>query len=561
MTTSHTDIDTGTTNKILLLSMALLTLLLAGCSGNQDSSSGSAKTPTAPELLWGIGSEIQGLDPQIVTGVPENRVLSSMCEGLVSEDGKDGFEPALAESWTISDDGLIWEFKIRQSAVWSDGTPITAETVRRSWQRILTPSLGSQYQNMLYFIDNAEAFYQGKVTDFNDVGIEAVDDHTLRIHLRHPTPYLESLLAHYSTWPVPVHVIERTGDFADRNNPWARPQHFVCNGAYKLDDWKTNVHLKVVKSPTYWNSGVVSIDQIKFLPIEDNTTEFRMFRAGELDITSTVPLAELDKLNAPDNRDPSLRIEPYYGTYFYRLNTTRPPLHDARVRHALAMAVDRHTLVRKVTKAGEIPANTFTPLDPAIGFIPTNKIEFNPQKARELLAEAGYPNGEGMRPIELMYNTSEGHRRIALAIQESWRKHLGINVQISNQEWKVYLQRQRNLDFDISRAGWIGDYFDPTTFLDIMVTGRGNNETGFASEEFDGLLEQANYISGQERMNLLMEAEQVLMDTQPVIPIYYYTTKYLISDRVKNWHANILDRHPPKYLRLEQPVANSSTSQ
>ena len=521
-------------------------LLLLSCTESISPVDEALKTG---ELLWGNGTEIQGLDPHLVTGVPEHRVLIALCEGLTTYDPAGGKpRPGVAERWEISADGTRYLFHLRPDARWHNGDPVTAEDFVWSWQRLLTPALGAPFANMLYPVRNAERYHRGELEDFSQVGVRALDSHRLEVQLIAATPYFLSLLPHYSTYALHRPTLLQHGAMDDRNSPWTRPENFLCNGPFRLAEWEKNRHLRVVKTDTYWDAASVRLNAVRYLPVDKASTEERMFRAGQLHITSTLPLEQIPGWQG----NPLMHLDSYLGTYFYRLNTTRPPLDDVRVRRALAMAIDKDTLVQTVTGAGERPAHSFTPPQPALGFEPDTQQPFDPEEARRLLAEAGYPGGKGMRQLELLYNTSEGHRKIAVAIQEMWRQHLGIQIQLHNQDWKVYLQKSQAMDYDISRAGWIADYEDPNSFLEIMVTDRGNNKTGWSDVQFDSLVARAARLKGEERIGTLLQAERTLISGQPVIPIYFYTNKYLLHSDVRGWQANVLDTHLPKYLYLQR---------
>ena len=520
---------------------ALAAALLASCGPGGEQTEGKV-------LLWGIGTEIQGLDPHIVTGVPENRLMQALCEGLLSYNPKGG-EPihGVAESYEVSGDGMVYTFKLRENARWWNGDPVTAHDYVWSWQRILTPALGSQYTEMLYPVKNAEAFYRGRLDDFSQVGVRALDAKTLQVRLERPTPYFPALLPHYSTYAVHRDTVLAHGEMTDRNSPWTRPGNFVCNGPFRLQYWRLNDRIAVERNPLYWDAANVKLDGIHYFAIESSSTEEQRFRQGRLHITATIPLERIPHHIA--SGAPQVRISPLLGTYFYRLNTTRPPLDDVRVRRALAYSIDRKAIVERVSRGGEQPAQSFTPPGVA-GYTADTQVPFDPALARRLLREAGYGDPSDFPVLELLYNTSEGHRKIAAAVQEMWREHLGIEVALLNQDWKVYLERNRNRKYDISRAGWVGDYPDPTTFLNMMVTDRGNNNTGFSNAEYDALLERSATQSGERRLRTLRRAERILMDQMPLIPIYIYTTKALVDTRVQGYDANILDVHPPRFLDL-----------
>ena len=505
-------------------------------------------------LHKGNGTEPQDLDPHIVTGVTEHHIIMSLLEGLVTEDPHDLHPvPGVAESWDVSPDGKVYTFQLRKNAKWSNGDPVTARDFWDSYKRILMPSLGSQYAYMHFVVKNAEAYNSGKITDFNEVGYKVLDDFTFQITLENPTPYFLSLMNHTSWFPVHLPTIAKYGKPYERGNKWTRPGRYVGNGPFVLAQWKVNDVIVVKKSLTYWDRDRVRLDEIHFHPIESADTEERAFRAGQLHATDTMPLTKIDFYRAhyPD----LLKIEPYLGTYFYRINVTKPPLNDKRIRRALALTIDRESLVKDVTRGGQLPAFSFTPSGTA-GYTAQARVSGDREAARKLLAEAGFPGGNGFPPIELLYNTSEGHRVIAEAIQQMWKKRLGVEVRLVNQEWKVYLDSQRTLNYQICRAAWIGDYVDPNSFLDMWVTGGGNNETGWSNREYDRLIaEAARTIDPAKRLEVFQQAEAILMDELPIIPIYYYTHVCARRPEVKGWYPTILDNHPYKYVYLE-PTAN-----
>jgi oligopeptide transport system substrate-binding protein len=500
---------------------------------------------------YGNGSEPQGLDPHIVTGVPEHHILISLCEGLTISNPLGGENlPGAAESWSVSEDGKTYIFNLRKNGKWSNGDSVIAADFVWSWQRILTPSLGSQYPDSLYYLVGAEDFHTGLNDDFDTVGVKAIDDYTLEVKLKDPTPFFIGLLSHYSTWPVHKETVLKFGSIDDRNGEWTRPGNFLCNGAFNLKSWELNNKIIVEKNPIYWDASTVRLNEIHYYPVSNVMTEDRMFRAGQLHNTYTVPSQKCPVYISEKN--PSLRIDPYMGTYFYRLNTNDPSLNDVRVRKALAYAIDRKLLVEKVTKCGQMPAYSFTPPG-SNGYEPTTSIPFNPKLAKKLLNEAGYNSENNLPKLEILFNTSEDHRKIALAIQQMWQQNLGIEVELVNQDWKVYLSREMVGDFQVSRAGWIGDYEDPNTFLDLMRPNRGNNKTGWENIEYDSIMREANATNDQkERYKLLNSAESLLIDNMPIIPLYTYVRNYQLSSDVKNWTPNILDHHHPKFIYLER---------
>ncbi len=532
------------------VSFFLVIFLFYGCSENI--------TPVDSGLEkqiyhHGNGSEPQGIDPHIVTGVPEHHILISLCEGLTipnpNPNDINGYMAGTAESWTISDDGKEYIFNINKNAKWSNGDPVTADDFVWSWKRILTASLGSQYPDMLYYLEGAYEYHNGLTDDFDKVGVKAIDQKTLKVNLKNPTPFFLGLLSHYSTWPVHKNTVLKFGDIDDRNGEWTRPGNFVCNGPFQLKSWELNNKIIVEKNPHYYDSSIVKLNEIHYYPVSNVMTEDRMFRAGQLHLTSTLPS---QKCPIYIEENPNLRIDPYMGTYFYRINTKNPALKDVRVRKALAYSIDRQLLVDKVTKCGQIPAYSFTPPG-SNGYQPKTEIPFDPELAKSLLKDAGYNEENPFPKLEILFNTNEDHRKIALAIQQMWQVNLGIEIELVNQDWKVYLNREMIGDFQISRAGWIGDYEDPNTFLDLMRPNRGNNKTGWENMEYDSLVEKANTINDQsERYKLLYKAEEILIEELPIIPLYTYVRSYQLSSDVKGFNPHILDHHHPKFIYLER---------
>ena len=476
----------------------------------------------------------------------------ALFEGLVTENPKDlSPEPGVAEKWEISPDGLVYTFHFRPDLKWSDGTPLTAGTFVRSYQRMLTPSLAAEYAYLLHFVRNAKDYNEGKLKDFSQVGFKAVDDRTLVVTLNSPTPFLLKILAsHYSWYPVPIHVIEKFGGLNRKGTAWTRPENIVSNGAFQLKEWRQQQNLVVERNPQYWDRAIVKLDEIHFLPVENQDTEERMFRTGQLDMTNELPLAKTDvyKKANPD----ALRIDPYLGVYFYRINNTQPPLNDKRVRRALALAIDRESLVKNVVRGGQAPAYGLTYPGTA-GYAPAAKLNGTVEDAKRLLAEAGYPNGQGFPKVDLLYNTSQNHRVIAEAIQQMWRRNLGIEIGLRNEEWKVYLDSQDNLAYGLQRAGWIADYVDPHVFLEIWGSDNLNNDTGFKNADYDALLKQAlSARTEEERYALYQKMDAILVEEVPVIPIYFYTKVAAMNPKVKGFHPTLLDNHPFKYVYLER---------
>ena len=534
-------------NKTISFLMLVLFISLTGCGSGESNISLGNRTGI---LYWGNGTEPASLDPHIATGVPEHHIMSSVMEGLVLKDRRSlEPRPGVAESWTISDDGRVYTFKLRDDARWSNGDPHIANDYVWSWWRALQPALGNQYAYMLFPIKNAKRYYDRETEDFGDVGVKALDQRTLQVTLTNPTPYFLQLLDHYSLFPVHQATIEKFGKADQRGTRWSYEGNLVSNGPFKLDEWKINRHITVTRNLHYWDNDNVALNGIVFKPVENTVTEERMFRAGQLHVTSNVPADKISTYRKSNSTE--LKIAPYLGTYFYRLNIKTPQLQDRRVRRALGMAIDREKLVENITKGGQIPAYTMTPPG-TMGYYPKSTLAFDPEGAKNLLSEAGYPNGEGFPTIEILYNTNEGHRKIAVALQEMWKEYLNIDIKLLNQEWKVYLATESAGDYQISRGGWIGDYVDPNNFLDMFLCGGGNNRTGWCNEEYDRLILEVapSQSSHEERLAVFQQAETMLLDDMPIIPVYTYTSVKLVDSSVENLDGNILNQAMYKDIYL-----------
>lgn len=536
-----------------LIAPLFAVILLAGCARQESaversSDSAGAKAPPRKVLRCGNGAEPQDLDPQVVTGTPEHRLALTFFEGLVGADPQLNVTPGVAESWTVSDDGLVYTFHLRPDARWSNGEPLTADDCVASYQRMLTPALAAEYAYMLWHVVGAEDYNRGKLTDFSRTGFKAPDAHTLQLTLRQRTPFLLQAMNHHAWFPVPVATIRKFGGLGRKSTAWTRPENFVGNGPYVLKEWRPNQVIVAERSPTYWDHGRVKIEEIRFHPVELTATEERMFRTGQLDITYEVPLAKIPVYRR--ERPEVLRIDPYDGVYFYRFNVTRKPFDDARVRRALSLAIDRRQLVRDVTRANEQPAYHLVPRGIA-GYVSRHSLHEDVTEAKRLLAEAGFPDGRGFPHVDLLYNTLEKHRVIAEALQQMWRRHLGIDIGLYNQEWKVYLDAQHTLNYQVQRAGWIADYLDPHVYFDLWQTGNLNNDTGWGDPEYDRLLASAlNAPTNAERYEIYQRMEQILLDAMPIMPIYFYTYARLVHPRVQGFITTPLDNFPWKYADL-----------
>ena len=528
-----------------VLLAASLAFALAACSKPDAATGGSEDGGKV--LHFGNGAEPQDLDPLMLTGVIEHRLSLALFEGLVSEDPQLNLIPGAAKSWEVSEDRLVYTFHLQDEGRWSNGDPVTTADFIGAFQRMLTPSLAAEYAYMLFCVAGAEDYYKGRITDFRQTGFKALDEHTLQLTLAQPTPYLLHALNHYAWYPVPIKVVEQFGGLERRGTRWTRAENFVGNGPFRLKEWRPNQKMIVERSPTYWDRANVKLDEIHFYPIESSETEERMFRTGQLHITNEMPLSKIPVYQR--DRPEELRIDPYNGVYFYRFNVKRKPFDDPRVRRALALAVDRESLVRNVTLAGEEPAYNLVP--PGMpGYVSRHRLQGDLAEARRLLADAGYPEGRGFPRVELLYNTLEKNRTIAEAVQQMWRRNLGIDIGIYNQEWKVYLDSQDTQNFDLQRAGWIADYVDPHVFIDLWTSDSLNNDTGWSNPNYDRLFRQALAAKDDAgRFAIYQQMEKILVDELPVIPLFFYNRARLVSPRT-NFFTTPLDNFPMKFIEL-----------
>ncbi|MCU0748890.1 MAG: peptide ABC transporter substrate-binding protein [Akkermansiaceae bacterium] len=627
-----------------VVSLILPVFFLAGCDRPTD----VERANKDKVLLVGNSAEPKALDLQLVTGVPESKIISALFEGLIGNHPSDDqkMEPGVATRWEHNEDMTEWVFHLRPEAKWSDGAPLTAADFIFSYHRMLSPGLAAAYAPMLHSIRNAEIYnrdlrgqilcgldesfplpwevlskanFEGvKVADAEKlskadfktlaqdekrrllaskgldrmnqaqleaiiaepglfdwpgevpievrplvlqrlrdylvagepdlfeqakIGLAAPDAHTLKVTLREPVPYLPSMVRHSTWYPVPKHVILKFGKMTDRFTDWSLRGNLVGNGPFQLSEWRFNHYIEVKRNPHYWDAAKVGLHGIRFYPIENPYTEARAFLAGQLHTTYTFPAELLAR--ARKSFPQYLKQEPYVGTIFVRLNVTRKGLEDPRVRRALSLAINRAEYCQYIYE-GYTPAKSLTP---KLGeYRGPEVLDFDLAQAKSLLAEAGYPDGKGLPSLALL--TSRPHPA-ADALQQSFRA-LGIRVTIEQKDWGSYIAAQQSLNFDMALAGWIGDYLDPTTFLDMWTKGNGNNNTGWDSPRYSGLLrEAAQQPDTASRYATLAKAESILMDEMPILPIAWYTRLYLHRPEVKGWHPLVLDNHPWKTVFLD----------
>lgn len=499
------------------------------------------------ELRVAVMGEPASLDPHKVSGTWENYVVGDMFVGLTTENPQAMAVPGVAESWTISDDGLTYVFKLRKS-LWSDGTPLTAHDFVYSLKRLLLPETAAEYASLLYIIKGAEAINGGKA-DVDTLGVKALDDYTLEIILNGPAPYFLDLLTHYTSYPVPKHVIDKVGKL------WTKSENMVVNGPYKLVEWLPNTHVKVTRNDKFYDNDSVVINDITFFTQEDRAAIQKRFRAGEIDVAMDFSSDQISwlKKNLPEET----HIAPYLGIYYYPINTSVEPFTDIRIRKALAMSVNREAIVDKVLKTGELAAYSFVPPGVAYYDKPA-EVDWKSmthgervKEAKALLKEAGYGPDKPLE-ITLRYNTSENHKRIAIAVASMW-KQIGVKAELHNSEVKVHYADLKQGDFQVARAGWIADYNDAQNFLYLLETRTGPNNYGrYSNPEYDALMLKAERTADLvKRGEMMHQAEAMVMRDLPVIPIYHYVSKSLVAKKVVGFVDNAKDIHRWRYITLK----------
>ncbi len=515
---------------LFLAAMVLIAaFVLAGCGASKAADDAGKK-----KIVYNVGSEPETLDPGKAIGEPDLTAINAMMEGLTRYNLKGELEPAMAKDWDVSEDGAVYTFHLRD-AKWSNGDPVTAYDFEYAWKRVLNPEFAADYAYELFYIKNAEAYNSEEIKDPAQVGVKALDEKTLEVTLKAPAPQFLGLTAFETYFPVHKATVEANPDWH------AHPETYVNNGPFKMTAWEHDQKIVFKKNENYWDKDNVKLEDLVMTLVTAESTELAMFETGEIDIGDNPPTEELDRLKADPNS--GLKIDGDLAVYYYLFNTTIKPFDDIRVRKALAMAIDREAIVKNITKAGQIPAFAFVPYgladaDPEKDFRKVGGDYFKEDvgEAKRLLAEAGYPDGEGFPEFEILTNNTEAHIKIAQAIQEMWKQNLGIaNITVRSQEWGPYLKARDELEYQVARAGWGADYADPMTFLDMWITDGGNNNTGWGKKEYEDLIKQVNSTNDQaKRMQLMHQMEDMFMSDLPIMPIYFYTNPYLIKDYVKD---------------------------
>ena len=541
----------------LTLSMLMLAMVLVftACSGNdnsKDNSEENANNTASVEneagekiLRTNNHSEPSSLDPALAKGTHESWVLQHAFTGLMGYDENGELIPAMAESYNQSDDGLSYTFTLKDDIKWSNGDPVTAGDFEYAWKRVVDPKLGSDYAYQISdYIVGAEEYLNGEGS-VDDIGVNAIDDKTLEVKLKKPSPYFLGLTAFYTLYPVNQSVAEANPDWAkDPSNT-----EYVSNGPFKVTAWDHNEKISLRKNPEWFRADEVKLDGIDLDIIEEKNTQYTKYQGGEYDFITNPPTAVVDKLLKEE--DSELVIGGDVGTYYYQFNNKEKPFNNAKVRNALSMAIDRKAIVENITKGGQIPAEGMIPF----GFLDENGKEFRERngnlikedaKAAKDLLEEGLKE-EGMKPEDLngtviLFNTDESHKNIAQAIQQMWKQAFGIDFQLENAEFKVVIDRRVAGDYKIARAGWTGDYLDPNTMLDIMMTNNGNNDVFYSNEEYDKLMAEAGDSADNEfRFEKMAEAEKILIEDMGIAPIYFYVQPYLQKPYVSGVYKNSLN--------------------
>ncbi|MSU51817.1 MAG: peptide ABC transporter substrate-binding protein [Opitutaceae bacterium] len=525
-----------------------LALGATGCAKRETHVEGGIRTQT---LLLGNSAEPRDLDPHIVTAYTDMNILVALFEGLtVLDESTSRPLPGVADHWDVSPDGLVYTFHLRPDARWSNGEPVTAHDFAYSFQRLLTPALGSEYSYMLWMLKNAEAFNTGKLTDFGAVGIAATDDATLRLTLAHPTPYLLSLAAHPTWMPVHRATIEKFGRLDQRSTAWTRPGNLVGNGAFGLTEWSPNARIIVEKNPLYWDAARTHLNRVVFLPIESSDVEEHNFRAGQMHLTFDLPATKIASYRAQNPGQ--LRIDRGLDSLYLNFNTTKPPLNNPKVRRALAQAIDRGAISRNVFEGAWPAAHSFTPPDCG-GYTARAAVANDFAAARQLLIEAGYPGGRGLPVLPVQVLNDSKQPKLAETLQAMWQRELGVRLTIEPYEQKSWLQNQQSMTHTLALLGWVADFPDPVTFLGLFVSGGGNNWTGWSNPTYDRLLNGAASTADPDaRLEILQQAEAILLAEAPIAPLVFRARTYLIHPAVRGWAPSQLGLHRYQLVELKK---------
>jgi len=536
--------------QLIRLFICVLGLLaIAGCAKRETPVAAGNRTQV---LHQNIGAEPQDLDPAMMQTNAHFSVLMALYEGLINYDPRDLHPiPGVAERWDVSPDGLVYTFHLRPNAKWTNGDPVTAQDFVFSAQRILSPALGSPYPFYYFVVRGAQDFSAGQSTDFATVGIRALDDRTLRLELHQPAPYLLFLLGGFAWLPVHRATVEKHGRFDQPYTGWTKPGVIVTNGPFRRAGGRAGQEIIAEKNPLYWDAARVRLQEIHFHLIDNLDTEERAFRSGQLHLTEYVPSSKLKGYH--DNEPQLLKSAPFFMTYFYGFNTTRPPFNDARVRQAFSLALDRESLVATQPYRGLRPAMAYVPPDvDGYTYAGPGQLHFDPAEARRLLAAAGYPGGQGFPAVDITFPSNNRHQEIAEIIQQMWQQNLGVRLNLANVESRVFHEERVHLAYDLARAGWVGDYLDAHAFLSVFVTGGGQNATGFANAGYDRLVRDSlNERERARRHAIYRQIEAILLRELPILPLFHDGSPHLVSPALHGYYPNLLNYHPYQGMWLE----------
>ncbi|EAO9508349.1 oligopeptide ABC transporter substrate-binding protein OppA [Salmonella enterica subsp. arizonae serovar 41:z4,z23:-] len=540
-TSNYNEWSTNTMSNITkksLIAVGILAALMAASAANAADVPAGVQLADKQTLVRNNGSEVQSLDPHKIEGVPESNVNRDLFEGLLISDVEGHPSPGVAEKWE-NKDFKVWTFHLRKNAKWSDGTPVTASDFVYSWQRLADPNTASPYASYLQYghIANIDDIIAGK-KPATELGVKALDDHTFEVTLGEPVPYFYKLLVHPSVSPVPKSAVEKFGD------KWTQPANIVTNGAYKLKNWVVNERIVLERNPQYWDNDKTVINQVTYLPISSEVTDVNRYRSGEIDMTyNNMPIELFQKLKKEIPNE--VRVDPYLCTYYYEINNQKAPFNDVRVRTALKLALDRDIIVNKVKNQGDLPGYSYTPpYTDGAKLVEPEWFKWSQKKrneeAKKLLTEAGFTADKPLT-LDLLYNTSDLHKKLAIAVASIWKKNLGANVKLENQEWKTFLDTRHQGAFDVARAAWCADYNEPTSFLNTMLSDSSNNTAHYKSPAFDKLIADTLKVTDDaQRSELYAKAEQQLDQDSAIVPVYYYVNARL----VKPWVGGYTGKDP-----------------